>query len=68
MSVFPSSSIGLPNSLNYSLPPSASDSCRSYSVNLSPDGISSVVAPTPTVTMLSGVVSPTQFIYHSIRK
>ena len=45
MSVFPSSSIGLPNSLNYSLPPSASDSCRSYSVNLSPDGITSVAAP-----------------------
>ncbi len=61
MSVFPSSSIWLPNSLNYSLPPSASDSCRSYSVNLSPDGITSVVAPTPAVTMLSGVVSPTQF-------
>lgn len=46
MSVFPSSSIGLPKSLNYDLPPSASDSCRSYSVNLSPDGITSVVCPT----------------------
>ena len=44
MSVFPSTSIGLPNSLNYSLPPSASDSCRLYSVNLSPDGITSVVS------------------------
>ena len=49
MSAFPSSSIGLPNSLNYSLPPSASDSCRSYSVNLSPDGITSVIAPTSTL-------------------
>lgn len=46
MSVFPTSSIGLPKSLNYDLPPSASDSCRSYSVNLSPDGITSVVCPT----------------------
>jgi len=46
MSAFPSSSIGLPRSLNYEMPPSASDSCRSYSVNLSPDGITSVQAPT----------------------
>ena len=46
MSSFPSSSIGLPRSLNYEMPPSASDSCRSYSVNLSPDGITSVQAPT----------------------
>jgi len=28
------------------MPPSASDSCRSYSVNLSPDGITQVAAPT----------------------
>lgn len=46
MSDFPSSSIGLPRSLNYDMPPSASDSCRSYSVNLSPDGITQVQAPT----------------------
>lgn len=46
MSAFPSSSIGLPRSLNYDMPPSASDSCRSYSVNLSPDGITQVLAPT----------------------
>jgi hypothetical protein len=46
MSAFPSSSIGLPRSLNYDMPPSASDSCRSYSVNLSPDGITQVSAPT----------------------
>ena len=58
MSVFPSSSIGLPNSLNYSLPPSASDSCRSYSVNLSPDGITSVIAPTPAVTLTTLVLTP----------
>jgi len=46
MSAFPSSSIGLPKSLDYNMPPSASDSCRSYSVNLSPDGITQVSAPT----------------------
>lgn len=46
MSAFPSSSIGLPKSLDYNMPPSASDSCRSYSVNLSPDGITQVTAPT----------------------
>jgi len=53
MSAFPSSSIGLPRSLNYDLPPSASDSCRSFSVNLSPDGISSVVAPAQPVAYLT---------------
>ena len=45
MSAFPSSSIGLPKSMDYNLPPSASDSCRSYSVNLAPDGITTVSAP-----------------------
>lgn len=49
MSAFPSSSIGLPKSLDYSMPPSASDSCRSYSVNLSPDGITQVLAPTQSL-------------------
>jgi hypothetical protein len=60
MSVFPSSSIGLPNSLNYDLPPSASDSCRSYSVNLSPDGITSVVSA-GAVTLVAGTVVQPQF-------
>lgn len=46
MSAFPSSNIGLPKTMDYSLPPSVSDSCRSYSINLSPDGITSVSAPT----------------------
>lgn len=45
MSAFPSSSIGLPRSLNYDMPPSASESCRSYSVNLAPDGITQVASP-----------------------
>jgi hypothetical protein len=51
MSAFPSSSIGLPRSLNYEMPPSASDSCRSYSVNLSPDGITQVLAPAPPANL-----------------
>ena len=58
MPVFPSSSIRLPNSLNYSLPPSASDSCRSYSVNLSPNGITSVIVPTPALTLATTVLIP----------
>ena len=42
---FPTSSIGLPQSLKYDLPPSFSDSARAYSVNVSPDGITQVVSP-----------------------
>ena len=62
MSAFPSSSIGLPRSLNYDMPPSASDSCRSYSVNLSPDGITQVQAPSlPTNFFVANNVVPFQF-------
>jgi len=42
---FPTSSIGLPQSLKYDLPPSMSDSARAYSVNVSPDGITMVTGP-----------------------
>lgn len=42
---FPSSSIGLPQSLKYDLPPSFSESARCYTVNQSPDGITQVVGP-----------------------
>ena len=42
MSVFPSSAMGLPSSLKYDLPPSLPDSARAYSVNVAPDGITSV--------------------------
>jgi hypothetical protein len=42
---FPTSSIGLPQSLKYDLPPSFSDSARAYSVNVAPDGITQVVGP-----------------------
>jgi len=39
------SPIGLPVSLKYDLPPSVSDSCRSYSVNVSPNGITTLTGP-----------------------
>ncbi len=42
---FPTSSIGLPQSLKYDLPPSLPDSARAYSVNVSPDGITQVAGP-----------------------
>ena len=62
MSAFPSSNIGLPRSLNYDMPPSASDSCRSYSVNLSPDGITQVIAPAPpTAFFVANNVAPFSF-------
>ncbi len=48
MSSFQSSSIGLPNQLKDDLPPSLSDSARSYSVNVSPDGITSVNSAFPS--------------------
>ncbi len=43
--LFPSTEIGLPESLRYELPPSLSDSARSYSVHVAPDGITSVTGP-----------------------
>ena len=42
---FPTSSIGLPQSLKYDLPPSLPDSARAYSVNVAPDGITQVNGP-----------------------
>jgi len=48
--MFPQSAMGLPSSLKYDLPPSMSDSARSYSVNVAPDGQTSVVGPTPAAT------------------
>lgn len=47
---FPNSPMGLPASLKFDLPPSLSDSARSYSVNVSPDGQTSVVGPTNITT------------------
>jgi hypothetical protein len=57
MNGFPSSSIGLPSSMKYDLPPSLSDSARSYSVSVAPNGLQSVVgqtSPTTTFTANSG--------------
>ena len=44
-SSFPQSHVGLPQSLNFALPPSLPESARAYSVHLSPDGITSVTGP-----------------------
>jgi len=43
--MFPSSAMGLPASLKFDLPPSMSESSRSYSVNVAPDGITKVDGP-----------------------
>ena len=44
------SPIGLPVSLKYDLPPSISDSCRSCSVHVNPNGITSLTGPALTAT------------------
>lgn len=57
MEQFPQSSVGLPSSMQYQLPPSLSDSARSYSVAVAPNGISLVTGqalPTTVVTKDSG--------------
>lgn len=48
MSAFPSSTIGLPSSVNYSLPPSLSENAKSYFVSISPDNLQEVVGSTAT--------------------
>ena len=48
---FPTSSIGLPQSLKYDLPPSFPDSARAYSVNVAPDGITQVVGAVPATPL-----------------
>jgi hypothetical protein len=63
MSVFPQSAIGLPSSVNYTLPPSLSESARAYSVNVSPDGITSVVGPTPPTNPFSSGVATSSGAY-----
>ena len=47
---FPNSPMGLPSSLKFELPPSLSDSARAYTVNVSPDGQTSVTGPANTAT------------------
>ena len=57
MEQFPQSSVGLPASMQYQLPPSLSDSARSYSVAVAPNGISLVTGqalPSAVVTKDSG--------------
>lgn len=46
----PKTQTGLPQQYKYELPPSLSDSARSYSVNVAPDGITSVTGPAMTTT------------------
>jgi hypothetical protein len=51
---FPSSAIGLPVGLDYKLAPSLPESARSFSVNVSPDGITSVTGGTlPAATFVA---------------
>ena len=53
MSSFPSSAVGLPQSLKYDLPPSLPDSARAYSVNVAPDGITSITGGATATTMFA---------------
>jgi hypothetical protein len=55
---FPTSSIGLPQSLKYDLPPSFSDSARAYSVNVAPDGITLVTGPTSSIAFSTTGATP----------
>ena len=58
--MFPQSAMGLPSSLKFDLPPSMSDSARSYSVNVAPDGITQVAGTTSSIvtTANAAVQSP----------
>ncbi len=59
---FPTSAIGLPQSLNYKLPPSLPDSARSYNVSVAPNGITQVVGqPIPALYTLNAPLPPTSF-------
>lgn len=55
---FPTSSIGLPQSLKYDLPPSFSDSARAYSVNVAPDGVTLVTGPSSTIAFSTTGATP----------
>jgi hypothetical protein len=48
---FPQTPIGLPSTLNFNLPPSISDECKSYNANILPDSTASVTGPTNTTSM-----------------
>ena len=58
MEQFPQSSVGLPSSMQYQLPPSLSDSARSYSVAVAPNGISLVTGQAlPSTIVANGTGS-----------
>lgn len=58
---FPQSAMGLPSALKYDLPPSMSDSARSYSVNVAPDGITSVAGAVGNISFSANAVTQSQF-------
>ena len=59
---FPSSAVGLPQSLAYKLPPSLPDSARAYNVSVSPNGITQVIGqPIPVLYTLNAPLPPTAF-------
>ena len=60
-SMFPQSAMGLPSSLKFDLPPSLSDSARSYSVNVAPDGITSVAGTTGSISHTAAVALQSPF-------
>ena len=61
MSAFPASAMGLPSALKYDLPPSMSDTARSYSVNVAPDGITQVVGAVGNISFVANAVTQSQF-------
>jgi hypothetical protein len=61
MSAFPASAMGLPSALKYDLPPSMSDTARSYSVNVAPDGITSVTGAVGNISFTANAVTQSQF-------
>ena len=61
MSAFPSSAMGLPSTLKYDLPPSMSDTARSYSVNVAPDGITQVAGAVGNISFTANAVTQSQF-------
>lgn len=61
MSAFPSSAMGLPAALKYDLPPSMSDTARSYSVNVAPDGITQVAGAVGNISFAANAVTQSQF-------
>jgi hypothetical protein len=58
--MFPST-LGLPESLNYKLPPSLSDSATATNISVQPDGITVVSGPTQAFTFAANVPTTTQF-------